>query len=850
MTVKTSSLSLDNYAQISSSTSGKGNSGRLLIQTDTLSLNNNSVIAASTTGQGNANKITLQAQNSISLNNGSVITSATGTRQGGKGGDIDIQSLRLFITNGSEISAFSRGQEDAGNINVIAPTEVNISDPDSGLFTLTQSNTGKGGRIAVDTNTFRIANKAALNASTTADSPGGSIAINANTFDATTGGQLLTTTSGKGRAGNITLNINDSSLFSGTNSGLFANTESLSSGDGGKIVLYTGTLELNDGAQLAATTAGEGNAGSVTIQANSTASFNNGSVLSSVESGAKGKGGNLSITTPSLLLTNGSQLQALTRGQGDAGNVTIEAIDTVSFDRSFALTSVESEAVGKGGNLTVTGREFSLTNGAQLSASTLGKGDAGNIQINAVNGAVNISGSNSGLLTKTESNDGKGGAIAIDTTTFRISDDAVLNATTNASSPGGSITVNANTFDATTGGQLLTTTSGKGRAGDITLNINDSSLFSGTNSGLFANTQTDSSGEGGKILVNTKTFQLSDSAMLDARTAGAGRGGNITVNTNTFDAANGGQLATTTSGSGRAGDITVNAIERFTLSGSETGLFASTTKDSTGDGGSIFIDPIQFAITDNAGIGVNSQGQGNGGNIQIQAGSVTLDRNAFLSAVTANGEGGNINLQVQGPSLSAPMLLMRHNSSISATAGNTGNGGNLNINAPFIIAVPGENSDITANAFQGRGGNIQISTQAIFGLEYRPSLTPLSDITASSDFGIDGEVVINTPGIDPSRGLTSLPSVPVNPQIVVGCQAGGSQASVGLFNVGRTGLPASPDDPLNEETIIADWINPDVEAGNSSPGTTTTNLPKSVTNSGAAAMTTQVPTVTPPCHAY
>ncbi|WP_279239721.1 hypothetical protein [Scytonema sp. UIC 10036] len=34
-------------------------------------------------------------------------------------------------------------------------------------------------------------------------------------------------------------------------------------------------------------------------------------------------------------------------------------------------------------------------------------------------------------------------------------------------------------------------------------------------------------------------------------------------------------------------------------------------------------------------------------------------------------------------------------------------------------AVPEENSDIIANTFQGKGGNIQINSQGIFGLESR-----------------------------------------------------------------------------------------------------------------------------------
>jgi len=68
-------------------------------------------------------------------------------------------------------------------------------------------------------------------------------------------------------------------------------------------------------------------------------------------------------------------------------------------------------------------------------------------------------------------------------------------------------------------------------------------------------------------------------------------------------------------------------------------------------------------------------------------------------------------------------------------------------------ANPDENSDITANAFQGNGGNINISTNTIFGLKFRSQLTPLSDITASSQFGLSGQVTINRLDIDPSKGL-------------------------------------------------------------------------------------------------
>lgn len=55
------------------------------------------------------------------------------------------------------------------------------------------------------------------------------------------------------------------------------------------------------------------------------------------------------------------------------------------------------------------------------------------------------------------------------------------------------------------------------------------------------------------------------------------------------------------------------------------------------------------------------------------------------------------------------------------------------------------NSDITANAVEGNAGNIDITSDAILGIRQSDRLTPQSDITASSELGIDGTVNINSP---------------------------------------------------------------------------------------------------------
>ncbi|MEL6259902.1 MAG: hypothetical protein AAFR12_02460 [Cyanobacteria bacterium J06626_6] len=74
------------------------------------------------------------------------------------------------------------------------------------------------------------------------------------------------------------------------------------------------------------------------------------------------------------------------------------------------------------------------------------------------------------------------------------------------------------------------------------------------------------------------------------------------------------------------------------------------------------------------------------------------------------------------------------------------------------LIIGRENSDIVANAADGRDGNINIITQGIFGLQFRSQLTPQSDITASSQIGIDGTVKIENAGLDADSGLMTLPA--------------------------------------------------------------------------------------------
>jgi large exoprotein involved in heme utilization and adhesion len=155
-------------------------------------------------------------------------------------------------------------------------------------------------------------------------------------------------------------------------------------------------------------------------------------------------------------------------------------------------------------------------------------------------------------------------------------------------------------------------------------------------------------------------------------------------------------------------------------------------------------------------------------------------------------------------------LILRRGSSISTNAtGSNIPGGNITIDTDNLVAVPKEDSDISANAENSFGGRVIINAQGIFGTQFRPQDTPLSDITASSDLGpqFNGLVELNTPGIDPSRGLANLPTevVDASNQIAQACGTRGAEAGKNEFIVtGRRGMPSNPHEPLSTDEPLED----------------------------------------------
>ena len=593
----------------------------------------------------------------------------------GNSGKISITTDLLKITNRGDINTRIYGRGNAADIDITA----NNITLDNGAIVnqVAKDGVGDSGNINLDTNSLSVANF----------------------------GFIITNNFGTGNAGDINISATDSvflggSLFNGFISEIGEGVE----GDAGDINITTGSLTIDGaefGAQLLAVSKGRGDGGNVNINATENVTLlNKGGILSSIELDAEGNAGNITINTSSLNIKGGltaqtsdnAIIQATSKGIGNAGNITINASENISLNDGTILSQVLEQGTGNAGTINLNSPFISLDNYSLVSNGIIGQGLGGNISITSNTFSVD----NFSILASNARNNaiGTGGNIEINSNEVIITEGGVISAFTENDSNGGTIAINANNLEILSGGKIVTQTDGGGNAGNTTLNIANGIVINGSNPAR--------SGE-------SQPFE--DNLLIELEP--------------------------------------------------ETGLFANTSVNSTGNGGNItIVTPNSLNLTNNAQISVDSRGMGNSGTLKIQADSLNLD-NGFISAATVSGTGGLLSLDIDGN------IRLRNNSKISAQAFGDADGGNIDIAVGFIIATPNQNNDIVANAQRGKGGNINIRNEGILGLKQRDLSSTTNDINASSELNLDGTVNITNPDTNLSEEVGELPENVVNPDEVV-----------------------------------------------------------------------------------
>lgn len=329
-----------------------GNGGNINIKTKHLSITNsgNISVASLRGSQGQAGTLSIDASEYVIFDGQDTIISAESDSPL-PAGNITINTGSFRIQNGATISASTTGPGTAGTIQIKSDS-FSVSGPSSGLFT-TSNGSGAGGNIIIDTQLFKVFDRAVIDARTTDTGIGGDIFVQANLLEISSGGQLVTTTSGPSAAGNISLQVLDSIVLEGRDSGLFANTDPGSTGPGGNIFVDPPIVIIRDNAGIRVDSQGTGPGGNIDLLAGNLTLQNGGFISAETTSG---QGGNIGLRISDILqLQNQSRISA-TAGRngeiGDGGNINIFAQFIVA--NPFDNNDITANAfTGTGGNISI-----------------------------------------------------------------------------------------------------------------------------------------------------------------------------------------------------------------------------------------------------------------------------------------------------------------------------------------------------------------------------------------------------------------------------------------------------------------------------------------------------------------
>lgn len=491
---------------------GIGNAGNINLTAQSLVFNNGAEITANNFGEGNAGNITINATDTISVsgvgaNNSATVIGANLFGAKGDGGKITVNTANLSLTQGATIVAHTFGKGNAGNIEVNASKNINITGLGSNGFT-----SGIGSQVFPE-----------------AVGNGGQIVLNAPMVTLSNGANVVAHTSGQGNAGSIKINAQkvflDGLASNGESSGIGSAVFGNAKGDAGEIVINTNSLSVTDSASLFVATFGQGNAGSITINASYNVIFDgvgaNGrssNAFSTVEEKSSGDGKQINITANTLNVNNGAVIGTTTRSKGDGGNINIK------------VNHLEAQA------------------GGEILSTSRSSGDAGNITVNATE-SINFSGNDpnfsqrlartgrpivrnegagSGLYANTdEKSTGKGGNINVTTRRFTITDGAIVN--TSAFGQGSTGDIQITVSDLSMNAADIASSSLFGQGGNINLQIAETSILRNQSTiSTRAGTEASGGGDGGNIIINANVLTALENSSINAN-AFQGRGGNIQI---------------------------------------------------------------------------------------------------------------------------------------------------------------------------------------------------------------------------------------------------------------------------------------------------------------------------------
>ncbi|XHX78618.1 MAG: filamentous hemagglutinin N-terminal domain-containing protein [Stenomitos frigidus ULC029] len=487
---------------------------------------------------------------------------------------------------------------------------------------------------------------------------------------------------------------------------------------GGSIGVNAQNLRLAGGSRLqGGVAAAEGTpgskAGAIDLNVPGAIVFTDGSLIDQATLG-NGDSGDVNVTGGSILLRDGSQINASSFGRGSSGTVTLRSQGAVIVDgedgagRSGGIYSqISANAVGNSGGINIFAESVTVTNGAVLTANTLGNGDSGSINIQA-QGEVRFAGVGS-------VNQSASGAFS------SVQERAAGN--------GSGITIVAGSLLMENGAQLDASTFSQGHAGMIDLRLLDAVTLKGDPSGVLA--------DPGGIY-----------SYIGERAIGNSSG--ISIQARSFLANGGAAVVASTFGQGNGGDVRLQIAEAITLDAQvfnlpskiffSSGIFSSVSPIAQGNSGQISLNAASLTVTNGAAIATSALGNGKTAGVNINVtGAVAFDGvglDGFSSGIFSRVDQGAIKDEMEGNTITvtARSLSLTNGAQFQTSALGQQPAGSISINTIEDVRLTGKNSStgLSSGLFSntapqrtkkdgtirpqssGDGGNIQIKARSLF----------------------------------------------------------------------------------------------------------------------------------------
>ncbi len=442
------------------------------------------------------------------------------------------------------------------------------------------------------------------------------------------------------------------------------------------------------------------------------------------------------------------------------GNITLKQRSLLNASSPAIGTNAGSIGID-GGSITLADGSILLLSNTGQASGNIEIRATDSILISGISADKTVRSGVRTQLFPTATNKEEEGNISISTNNLILEDGGGIIATTYSLNPqvrAGNVNVSADNLTIRNGSPLSSVSFGTARGGDLDINVAGDIQISGflpsspqnirnaislivtnggninlsaqnltlTNLGTIASSNLSGTRVGGDIIINTDSIKIIGAnrnslgqplvSIITSSNFSSGNGGDIRITTARLSLLDGGVIGSSTVSNGNAGNVEINASESIKIAGiaPNTGFSSSIQASASilpeslkivfpllpslsGDSGNLSLYTPNLAIENGGQAIVLNQGSGSAGILSLNLERLALNNNAQITATSASGLGGQINVRGYNNPQRANTITLNNNSSIATN------------NATSINPTTGTIDIATRNLFLNNGSEIAAS---------------------------------------------------------------------------------------------------------------------------------------------